>query len=171
MKGQSTASTIAIDDRKRNSQHARPHGGVASRARKPFAVTAQAPRTRIDHDVALASVSAWTHTIVLTGALTHGSAHELEVEIEQRCAEGVTAIELDVSELTYIDPIGVAVVAFRSRLCRRRGYDFSLVAGSPMMCRAFAYAGVETRLADASRPDSARVRPLELAQRARESEV
>jgi anti-anti-sigma factor len=119
----------------------------------------------------VSSVDAWTHTVVLTGALTHRSAHELEVEIEQRCAEGVTAIELDVSELTYIDPIGVAVVAFRSRLCRRRGYDFSLVAGSPMMCRAFAYAGVETRLADASRPDSARVRPLELAQRTRESEV
>jgi len=33
--------------------------------------------------MALASVGVWRHTIVLTGALTHRTVHELEVEIEQ----------------------------------------------------------------------------------------
>jgi anti-anti-sigma factor len=92
--------------------------------------------------VALASVSAWTHTLVLTGELDRASAHSLEAEIERLCEDGVTGITLDLRELTYIDPIGVAVIAFRCGLCRRRGYDFSLIPGSPHIRRAFEQAGV-----------------------------
>src|SRR3954452_14111713 len=133
MKGHSTASPIGIGARNASTHGAGPHGNGTSRPRTPFALTAPAPAAGIEREVELASVSAWRHTIVLTGALTHRSSHDLEVEIEQRCADGVTAITLDLRELTYIDPIGVAVIAFRSRLCKRRGYDFALVAGSPMM--------------------------------------
>jgi anti-anti-sigma factor len=121
-----------------------------------------------ERNVALASVIEWTHTLVLDGALTHRTAHALEVEIERLCADGVTGITLDLRELTQIDSIGVAVIAFRSGLCQRRGYEFSLIAGSRAVSRAFEQAGVAYLLeAPAGREDEtprpALVRPLALA--------
>jgi anti-anti-sigma factor len=95
---------------------------------------------------ALASVSARTHTLILTGELDHRSAHALEAEIERLCKEGVTGITLDLRELTYIDSIGVAVIAFRYRLCKRRGYDLAVIPGSRLIHRAFEQAGVKDLL-------------------------
>lgn len=86
--------------------------------------------------------SAQPHTLILTGELDRGSAHALEAEIERLCEEGVSGITLDLRGLTYIDSIGVAVIAFRCRLCQRRGYDFALVRGSRSINRAFEQAGV-----------------------------
>ena len=83
-----------------------------------------------ERSLVLASVSVRMHTLVLTGELDHRSAHALEAEIERLCEEGVTGITLDLRELTSIDSIGVAVIAFRRRLpfCKRCGYDFALIA-------------------------------------------
>ena len=67
------------------------------------------------------------HTLVLTGSLDRSSVHSLEAEIERLCEEGVTGITLDLRQLTDIDAFGVAVIAFRCGLCRRRGYDFALI--------------------------------------------
>jgi anti-anti-sigma factor len=83
-----------------------------------------------------------THTLVLTGALTHRSAHALEVEIERLCDEGVTAITLDLRQLGHIDSIGVAVVAFRCGFCQRQGLGFALIPGPQSIQRAFEQAGV-----------------------------
>jgi anti-anti-sigma factor len=83
-----------------------------------------------------------THTLILTGELNHRSAHALEAEIERVCEEGVTGITLDLRELKYIDSIGVAVIAFRCGLCKRRGYDFAVIPGSRLIHRAFEQAGV-----------------------------
>lgn len=94
----------------------------------------------------LRSVANWRHTLVLEGELTHRTAHALEVEIEQLCEQGVTAITLDLRRLAAIDRVGVAVVAFRWRLCERRGYDFELIAGSRRVQREFARAGVAEML-------------------------
>jgi anti-anti-sigma factor len=85
---------------------------------------------------------AWTHTLILTGELTHRSAHRLEVEIERLFGEGVTDITLDLRQLTHIDSIGVAVISFRCSLCRRQGYGFALIPGSRLVHRAFEQAGV-----------------------------
>jgi anti-anti-sigma factor len=82
------------------------------------------------------------HTLILTGELDRGSAHALEAEIERLCEEGVTGITLDLRELTHIDSIGVAVIAFRAGLCQRRGYEFALIPGSPFVHRVFEQAGV-----------------------------
>jgi anti-anti-sigma factor len=90
----------------------------------------------------LASVSVRTHTLILTGELDGRSALVLETEIERLCEEGVTGITLDLRELTRIDSIGVAVIAFRCGLCQRRGYDFALIPGSRLVQRAFEQAGV-----------------------------
>jgi anti-anti-sigma factor len=91
---------------------------------------------------ALSSVNSWTHTLTVTGELTHRSAHALEVEIERLCEEGVTNLTLDLSGLDGIDSVGVAVIAFRCDLCIRRGYGFELIPGTKAIQRAFAKAGV-----------------------------
>ncbi len=89
-----------------------------------------------------AGVNRRTHTLVLTGELDRSSAHTLEAAIERLCEEGVTGITLDLRELTYIDSIGVSVIAFRCNLCRKRGFDFALIPGSRLIHRAFEQAGV-----------------------------
>jgi anti-anti-sigma factor len=89
-----------------------------------------------------AGVTAREHTLILVGELDSGSAHELEAEIERLCEERVTSITLDLRQLTYIDQVGVAVIAFRCRLCQRRGYEFALIPGGRRIHRAFEQAGV-----------------------------
>jgi anti-anti-sigma factor len=92
------------------------------------------------------SVSIWMHTLTLTGELTHRSAHTLEVEIERLFDEGVTSITLDLRQLTHIDPLGVAVIAFRCRLSKRQGHGLLLIAGSRCVQCAFEEAGVIDQL-------------------------
>ena len=170
MKGHLTSSRIGRDGRKSGSQDPGSPGDGSGWPRTSVTVGTVANR-RNQRDMALTSVGVWRHTIVLTGALTHRTAHELEVEIEQRCADGVTAITLDLRELTYIDSSGVAVIAFRSRLCKRRGYEFAVVAGSPMMRRAFAQAGVGSLLDEVDEPDLGQVHSLALNEQAIDSEA
>ena len=170
MKGQLTPSPIGRDARKVGPQDPGSSGDASGWPRTPFALRPIGHR-RDDRDMALTSVGVWRHTIVPTGALTHWTAHELEIEIEQRCADGVTALTLDLRELTYIDPIGVSVIAFRSRLCKRRGYEFAVVAGSPMMRRAFTQSGVGSLLDQVDEPDLGQVHSLALTEPAGDSEA
>lgn len=100
------------------------------------------PRDEHDEPLVLRGVETWSHTVILTGELTHRSAHALEVEIERLCEEGVTDITLDLRDLTGIDPVGVAVIAFRCSLCEKRGYGFRLISGTDDVQRAFEQAGV-----------------------------
>jgi anti-anti-sigma factor len=86
------------------------------------------------------------HTLILIGELDRASAHTLEREIEQLCEAGTSGITLDLRKLTHIDMTGVAVIAFRSGLYERRGYDFALVRGPWFIQRAFELAGVVERL-------------------------
>jgi anti-anti-sigma factor len=113
-------------------------GGVAedARARPPGEEQRQASSKRVVR----------AHTLVLTGELNHRSAHALETEIERLCGEGVTRITLDLRQLTHIDSIGVAVIAFRCKLCRRQGFGFTLIPGPRSIHRAFEQAGVAEML-------------------------
>ena len=86
------------------------------------------------------------HTLELIGELDRVSATLLEREIERLCEEGVVGVTLDLRRVTYIDPTGVSVVAYRTRLCRKRGFEFALIAGPPRVQREFARAGVLERL-------------------------
>lgn len=101
---------------------------------------------KAERELVLTSVNTWNHTLILTGELTHRSAHALEVEIERLCEEGVTDITLDLRDLVRIDPVGVAVIAFRCGLCEKRGYGFRLIRGSHSVQRAFDQAGVTALL-------------------------
>jgi anti-anti-sigma factor len=90
----------------------------------------------------LAGSSARTHTLIPTGRLDRRSAPILEAEIERAYENGVTSLVLDLRELTYVDSTGLAVIAFRCELCKRRGFDLRLIPGSRLMQRAFEEAGV-----------------------------
>ena len=92
--------------------------------------------------VALTGVNPRAHTLILTGELTHRSAHALEVEIERLCEEGVASITLDLRQLRCIDSIGAAVIAFRCGLCQRQGHGFALIPGSRDVQHAFEQAGM-----------------------------
>ncbi|HEX3804875.1 MAG TPA: STAS domain-containing protein [Solirubrobacteraceae bacterium] len=119
---------------------------VASQTRTAFNDN-QSPQVALGKASLLpTSVRLRMHTLVLTGSLDRSSVHELEKEIECLCEEGVTGITLDLRGLTYIDVIGVAVIAFRCGLYERRGYEFALIAGSRVIQRAFEHAGVSELL-------------------------
>jgi anti-sigma B factor antagonist len=101
----------------------------------------------------LASARIWRHTLILTGKLDHRSAPELEDEIECLYQEGVTSLTLDLRQLDEIDSTGVAVITFRSALCKRRGHAFAVIPGSRVIYRALAEAGT-TDLLTPERDDS-----------------
>jgi anti-sigma B factor antagonist len=120
-----------------------PVAGAGSDQPHPgFAISRRPQPDRGEHAGELKGVRALEHTLVLTGELHHRSAHIVEEQIERICADGVTDITLDLRELTYIDSIGIAVIAFRWGLCRRRGYALTVIPGSRFVQRALEQAGV-----------------------------
>jgi anti-anti-sigma factor len=106
---------------------------------------AQAPRAR--GHLTLASTPAWRHKLVLTGRLNHRTAVELEDEIECLCEEGVTILTLDLRQLDSIDSLGARAIGLYGMVCKRRGRDFTVIAGSPVVHRTLAEAGAESLLA------------------------
>jgi anti-anti-sigma factor len=81
------------------------------------------------------------HTVLLLGELDRASAPALEAEIERLCDAGIDTLTLDLSGLTHIDAIGVAVIVYRRRWCERRGCELALLAETPLARDAFALAG------------------------------
>ena len=136
MKNDGTASPV------RTGAHDGEQGGVAMGRHSGWSKKYAVRTASGEPHLALAPVSPWTHTLVLSGELNHRSAHVLEAEIDRVCEEGVTGIIVDLRGLTEIDSTGVAVIAFRSGLCRRRGYDFTLIPGSAAIHSAFEQAGM-----------------------------
>jgi anti-anti-sigma factor len=128
-----TTSTVSIDEQNKGAS-------TIDDAERLSAVIDCHPHEPFGRETPLTPV--WRHTLVLTGELTHRSAHTLEVELERLCEDGVTAILLDLRQLAHIDAIGIAVIAFRCGLYRRRGLAFTLVPGSRSIQRAFERAGV-----------------------------
>jgi anti-anti-sigma factor len=118
-----------------------------------------------ERGLVLTNPDTWSHTLILTGELTHRSAQALEVEIERLCEEGVTDITLDLRDLQAIDPVGVAVIAFRCGLCEKRGYGFRLIRGSREIQRAFEQAGVMQILPFGDEDDIAATRLGAIARR------
>jgi anti-anti-sigma factor len=89
----------------------------------------------------LASTPVWRHRLILTGRLDYRSAAELEEEIDCLCQEGVTIFTLDLRQLDAIDPTGATVIAFCGTACRKRGQDFVVIPGSPVIHRVLTEAG------------------------------
>jgi len=114
---------------------------IADRTSASDGETSLSPPAHTRPRLTLASARIWRHTLILTGKLDYRSAPELEEEIECLCQEGVTNLTLDLRRLDEIDSTGVAVIAFRSALCKRRGHDFAVIPGSRVIHRALAEAG------------------------------
>jgi anti-anti-sigma regulatory factor len=95
----------------------------------------------------LAGPPVWRHKLVLTGRLNHRTAVELEDEIECLCEEGVTILTLDLRRLEAIDSVGANTIALHGVACKRRGRDFAVVPGSPVIHGVLAEAGAESLLA------------------------
>jgi len=148
MERQVTSPSTASIDRTRRSP-------AGARSRTPAEREQPPPAGRDAGGLVLTSVSSWTHRLTLTGELTHRTAHALEVEIERLCEEGVTDITLDLTRLDRVDPVGVAVIAFRCGLCEKRGYGFTMIRGSREVQRTFEEAGVAELLPFCDPPDTA----------------
>lgn len=137
MKRHHMAMTVSDGDR---------GGAVRTAARQTHVVKTQKTRRAglgpPDGQLAPPGMPGREHTLVLTGELDASTAHALEAEIERLCEEGVTQVTLDLRQLAQIDPVGVAVIVFRCRLCQRRGFGFALIPGGRAIQRAFDQAGV-----------------------------
>jgi anti-anti-sigma factor len=94
------------------------------------------------------------HTLMLLGELDRASTVTLEAAIEGLCEREVGGITLDLSGLSYIDATGVAVIAFRCGWCRRRGYEFALLPGTPAVQHVFEWAGASHLPFLADEPDA-----------------
>jgi anti-anti-sigma factor len=136
MERQTTTSAVTLRTR---SDH-----GKARNQPRPALVQSRRPKSSAAENKrpTLESVRPRMHTMVLSGELHHRSAHTLEAEIERVCEDGVTGITLDLRELSYIDAIGIAVIAFRCGWCKRRGYDFAVHPGTQVIQDALEQAGV-----------------------------
>lgn len=111
--------------------------------RRAFLVESTHARS-VSSEISFVPSRTHAHTLILTGELDSGSAPMLEAEIERLCEEGVTALTLDLRELRCIDSIGATVVAFRSKLCRKRGCDLAVIPGAGVIRRALEQAGVKS---------------------------
>ena len=116
----------------------------------PLTIGDRVGRTQEVHtrpQLALASAPVWKHKLILTGRLDCRTVVELEDEIECLCEEGVRILTLDLRQLDAIDPVGARAIACGGAACKKRGRDFAVVPGSPVIHRALAEAGAEGLLA------------------------
>jgi anti-anti-sigma factor len=120
-------------------------GDLAERAR-----ALQAPP-----QLTLVGAPVWKHKLILTGRLDTHTVGELEDEIECLCEEGVTTLTLDLRQLEEIDSVGARAIACGGVGCKKRGRDFAVLPGSPVVQRALVEAGAENLLAGEQRETGA----------------
>jgi anti-anti-sigma factor len=136
----STTITGHLENQDRTAQVLAYPVNMDVRAKQAQAVHASPP-------VALSGIPVWRHKLILTGKLDHRTVVELEDELDCLCEEGVTIFTLDLRQLEAIDSVGAETIAFYGVACKRRGRDFAVVPGSPVVHRALAEAGAESLLA------------------------
>jgi anti-anti-sigma factor len=144
MKPHLTSSSTTI------TKHLATRGRTAELPARPVSIGDRADWAQAVHapaHPALASTPVWRHKLILTGRLDYCTAVELEDEIACLCEEGVTILTVDLRQLGAIDSIGAKTIALHGEACRKRGRDFAVVPGSPVVHRALAEAGAENLIA------------------------
>jgi anti-sigma B factor antagonist len=103
-----------------------------------------------------ASVRDGRHTLVLSGELDLAVAAGLEATIRGLCGEGVSAVQLDLSRLTFMDSSGLRAVLSAQELCAQHGYDFLVTPGRGQVQRLLELTGTADvlPLADDAPPSS-----------------
>jgi len=87
------------------------------------------------------SVRDGRHTLLLSGELDLAVAAGLETKVLGLCGEGVSAVELDLSRLTFMDSSGLRAVLHAQELCAEHGYDFLVVPGGGQVRRLLELTG------------------------------
>jgi anti-anti-sigma factor len=103
------------------------------------------------------------HSLLLSGELDVAVAAGLEATVRGLCGEGVSGIELDLSQLTFMDSSGLRAVLSAQELCAAHGYDFLVTPGSGQVQRLLELTGTTDvlRLADAPPRPAEADRPAE----------
>jgi anti-anti-sigma factor len=81
------------------------------------------------------------HTLLLRGELDLATAAGLESTVLGLFVEGVSAVELDLSRLTFMDSTGLRAVLRAQELCAEHGCDFLVIPGSGQVLRLLELTG------------------------------
>lgn len=81
-------------------------------------------------------------TVSVTGEIDIGTSPGLDACLERCLAEGCTEIVLDVTEMTFIDSSGLAVVAFVTKALKLRGGRVTLRNASPTVQKLLDIVGL-----------------------------
>jgi anti-sigma B factor antagonist len=77
------------------------------------------------------------HTLILSGELDMVSSPDLEAAVSVLCKEGTSRLVLDLSELAFMDVMGLRMVLFAKELCEWHRCEFALVPGPVSVQRVF----------------------------------
>jgi anti-anti-sigma factor len=86
------------------------------------------------------------HVLSPAGELDVATASGLEAELRRVEASAVETIVLDLSHLTFIEPVGIGLVVRGSQRSLANGGRLTLVAPSPQVLRVFEICGIADRL-------------------------
>jgi anti-anti-sigma factor len=78
------------------------------------------------------------HALILSGELDMVSSADLEAAVSMLCKEGTSRLVLDLSELAFMDVMGLRMVLFAKELCEWHRCEFALVPGPVSVQRVFA---------------------------------
>jgi anti-anti-sigma factor len=78
------------------------------------------------------------HTLVLSGELDMLASPDLQGAISAICSAGASGLVLDLSELTFMDLMGLRSVTFAKELCEWHRCELILVPGPEAVQRVFA---------------------------------
>jgi anti-sigma B factor antagonist len=80
--------------------------------------------------------------ITVKGEIDVASAPALRTQLHAVCVEGVSAVVLDLREVTFLDSSALGVLVGALRRCREVGNDFKLVITSPRLLKIFEITGL-----------------------------
>jgi anti-anti-sigma factor len=78
------------------------------------------------------------HTLLLSGELDMVASPELQAAISTLCRAGATRLVLDLSELTFMDLMGLRTITFAKELCEWHRCVLGIVPGPESVQRVFA---------------------------------
>lgn len=81
-------------------------------------------------------------TLALVGELDASTVAVLERSTGRQLTAALSAMTLDLSELTFIDSTGLAAIVLVSRLCERDGLTLDMVPGPVAVQRLFEITGL-----------------------------
>lgn len=95
------------------------------------------------------------HQLRLEGELDIAAAPALEDAVAQLCTDGASEVELDLSQLSFIDSTGLHAILASKELCEERLCDFWLIPGTDTIQRVFELTGFIDRLPFRASPGEA----------------